>query len=282
MLGIKIEGEYHWGYWIRVPGTSKQQSTLPLPPPTTLIGALAFPLARKGLLKVAKSQDKISGETLLKLEGGKPNPRSVSSIFEGAVLGAAISISGKAMTWEDINKYTTLHFQTTTKEKDEEKLAGGRRYLEKYKTGAISSGKVFYPKGRATVFYALDDETISKVIQAPWEKHLEEACWAISRIGSKESIFSVSKVNFSELGNKTGGVVKTRLYFPAAAGEVAISEKFYRLTFWRGGWGREDPPVFSEYIVPGSRSPIASEAISVGVKGKAYEFAPQEVMLLEQ
>ncbi|MDI9609363.1 MAG: type I-A CRISPR-associated protein Cas5a [Candidatus Verstraetearchaeota archaeon] len=282
MLGIRIEGEYHWGYWVRVPGTSKQQSALPIPPPTTLNGALAFPLARDGLLKETKNQTKISGETLLNLERGKYDPRSVSSIFEGAILGAALALSGKAMMWEDINKYTTLHFQTTTKDKPEEKAAGGRRYLEKYKTGAISSGKVFYPKGKAVVFYAVNEDAISKAIQAPWDRHLEEACWSISRIGSKESIFSVSKVNFSEIQERTEGEVKTRLYFPAIAGEVGITEKFYRLTFWRGGWGRENAPVFSEYIIPGSNSPISSETISVQMRGRAYEFSPQEVMLIEQ
>ncbi|MEN3053084.1 MAG: type I-A CRISPR-associated protein Cas5a [Candidatus Methanosuratincola petrocarbonis] len=282
MLGIRIEGEYHWGYWVRVPGTSKQQSALHLPPPTTLIGALAFPLARDGLLKDMKNQNKIAGETIIDSRDGQTKLKSVSSIFECAVLGAAISLSGKAIMWEDINKYTTLHFQTTTEDKPEEKAAGGRRYLEKYKTGAIFSGKVFYPKGKATVFYAVDENLISKAIQSPWERRLEEACWGISRIGSKESIFSVNKVKFCELLDKREGQVKTKLYFPATAGEVSISEKFYRLTFWSGGWGRENPPTFSEYIIPGSNSPISSEAISVQVKGRAYEFAPQEVMLLEQ
>lgn len=282
MLGIRIEGEYHWGYWVRVPGTSKQQSALHLPPPTTLIGALAFPLARDGLLKDAKNQNKITGETIIDSRDGQAKLKSVSSIFENAILGAAICLSGKAIMWEDINKYTTLHFQTTTKDKPEEKAAGGRRYLEKYRTGAIYSGKVFYPKGKATVFYVVDENAISEAIQSPWERHLEEACWAISRIGSKESIFSVTKVDLSEILDKGGDSVETKLYFPTAAGEVKNYGKFYRLTFWRGGWGREHAPMFSEYIVPGSNSPISSEVISVKAKGRAYEFASQEVLLLEQ
>lgn len=284
MLGIRIEGEYHWGYWVRVPGTSKQQSALPLPPPTSLIGALAFPLARKGLFADLKSQKCIAGETLSVLANGEPAPSSAASFFADAFLGASMSLNGKAIMWEDINKYTTVHFQTTTKDKPEEKAAGGRRYLEKYRSGAISSGKVLYPKGKATVFYIVDEEKLSKLVLPPWDRNLEEAFWSICRIGSKESIFSVNKARFVDLSEKSDGVVKTKLYFPAAAGEVGsgIDGKFYRLTFWKGGWGRGDAPVFSEYVIPGSRSPISSEAISVQVKGTAYEFAPQEVMLLEQ
>ncbi|MEN3007176.1 MAG: type I-A CRISPR-associated protein Cas5a [Candidatus Methanosuratincola petrocarbonis] len=282
MLGIRIEGEYHWGYWVRVPGTSKHQSALPLPPPTTLIGALVFPLAREGLLKDPKNNNKISGETVLAAAEDEIAPRSISSVFENTIVGASISIDGKAIIWEDINKYTTVHFQTTTKDKPEEKEAGGRRYLDKYKSGAITSGKVLYPKGRATVFYAIDRDLVSKAIQPPWEKHLEEACWAITRVGSKESIFSVKRVKVVELSRKTDCQVKTRLYFPAAAGEVRVSEKYYRLAFWRGGWGKGETPSFYDYVIPGSRSPIASEVISVQVRGAAYEFAPQEVMLIER
>lgn len=281
MLGIRIEGEYHWGYWVRIPGTSKQQSTLPLPPPTTLIGALTFPLAREERLKDKRNQNKISGETLFNLVGGLFEPRSVASVFEDAVIGASILINGRAMMWEDINKYTTVHFQTTTKSNPEEKAAGGRRYLDKYRSGAINSGKVFYPKGKATLFYVINEELISHAILPPWDKHLEEASWEISRIGSKESIFSVANVKFIELSCKSERHVRTKLYFPATAGEIDSSEKAYRLTFWRGGWGRNDAPVFKEYIIPGSRSPISSEAITADVKGMAYEFAPQEVMLVE-
>ncbi|MEJ5292440.1 MAG: type I-A CRISPR-associated protein Cas5a [Candidatus Methanosuratincola sp.] len=282
ILGIRIEGEYHWGYWVRVPGTSKQQSAFPLPPPTTLVGALSFPLARDGALKETSTEGRFAGETLIDIKNKNLNPRSAAAVFQGAVLGAAISLSDRAIMWEDINKYTTLHFQTTTKDKAEEKAAGGRRYLDKYKTGAIISGKVFYPKGKATLFYVIDEDAVARAIHPPWERRLEEACWGISRIGSKESIFSVSKVKFFDLSKTEREKVKTKLYFPAGAGEVDFGEKFYKLTFWSGGWGKGERPVFSEYIVPGDRSLIVSEAISVQVKCQAYEFGPQEVMLLEQ
>lgn len=284
MLGIRIEGEYHWGYWVRIPGTSKQQSALPLPPPTSLIGALAFPLARRGLLAESVGQGKIVGETIFPVFNGKCAPLSTASSFADAFLGASMFLNGKAIMWEDINKYTTVHFQTTTKDKPEEKAAGGRRYLEKYRTGAISSGKVLYPKGKATVFFIFDEETLSKYILPPWDRNLEETLWSISRIGSKESIFSVNKAELVEVKKKSEDVVKTKLYFPAEAGEVRTGEEFrsYKLAFWKGGWGRVDPPVFSEYVIPGSRSPISSEAISVRVKGSSYEFASDEVMILER
>jgi len=91
ILGLTVKAEYHWGYWIRTPFSSKLQATLPLPPPTTLLGALASYLAREGLLK-DPSGKKISGEILsleIKMKRrSRIDFRSPASILDDALITA--------------------------------------------------------------------------------------------------------------------------------------------------------------------------------------------------
>jgi CRISPR-associated Cas5-like protein len=42
---IRVEGVFHWGFWVRQAYASARQDTVPLPPPSTLVGALASGLA---------------------------------------------------------------------------------------------------------------------------------------------------------------------------------------------------------------------------------------------
>jgi len=39
---LAVRGRFHWGFWIRAPLASSRQGTYVLPPPSTLIGALAY------------------------------------------------------------------------------------------------------------------------------------------------------------------------------------------------------------------------------------------------
>jgi len=280
MIGLRVEGIYHWGYWVRIPGTSKLQPSIPLPPPTTLMGALALPLVRNGLVKY---DGKAAGESIMQsnkqARGKKLGFESSVSLLEQTVCACSASLQGAAMYWEDINKYNTLLFQQFTRSTAEEREVGGRRYLPRYLTGAITTGKVYYPSGGLIVLYLLDERVLGSMLTPPWKPKLEEACWTITRIGSKESLFSVRKVDLSR-PRETKGEVKTKFYFPSRAGEVREDQNFYRESFWRGGWGRYDPPVFVEYVIPGQRTPIRSEPIVVKAVDKAYEFGPEEILLV--
>jgi CRISPR-associated Cas5-like protein len=42
---LRVEGVFHWGFWVRQAYASARQDTLPVPPPSTLVGALASGLA---------------------------------------------------------------------------------------------------------------------------------------------------------------------------------------------------------------------------------------------
>jgi CRISPR-associated protein Cas5a/b/c len=276
MIGLRVEGVCHWGYWSRVPGANKLQPSIPVPPPTTLIGALSFPLARKGLIGQG---GQIGGEFIVEERPShKWDFKSSASILEPMVLACAAALKGTAIHWEDLNKYTTLLYQKTSKDTDEEKAAGGRRYLQRYLTGAVRTGKVFYPSGALEVLYLLDEKAVEEFFQSNWQSILAEASWTITRIGSKESLFSVNQVEIMR-PTKTSGKIKTKFYFKSNAGNPELGEIFYREEFWQGGWGRNDPAVFTEYIIPGRRAFIQSKAIMVEDVKTAYQFG-QEALII--
>ncbi len=280
MLGLRVEGRYHWGYWIRIPNTSKLQPSLSIPPPTTLIGALALPLIRGSKLKGGAFN---IGELVLECnEAGTTDYRSGAVVLRKAVKACSIALYSSAMYWEDVNKYNTLLFQTLTKDTPEEKMVGGRRYLPRYLTGTIITGKVFYPSGKAVALYLLDEKALNEIIPTEAERVLEEAAWSITRIGSKESIFCVDKVTIHRDLEKVEGDTVTRFYFPSTAGQVQENQLFYRTNFWEGGLGRLDPMLPVEYIVPGLRVPIRTYAVDVKVCGSAYKFGGEEVLLVAE
>jgi len=266
MLALKIKAEYHWGFWIRSPGTSKYQSTTPIPPPTTLIGAIAFPLIKRGVLKLNGRQ--IKGEVIKLKEGSISSP---AAVLEKYVVCASAYFDNVAVVWEDLSRYNTILFQETTKSKEDEILAGGRRYLMKYRTGGLPVGKVFYPSGVLTIAFLID-KSMGKIVDGNLENELEKTAWEMTRIGSKESIVSITDVKLFEAELLKEREVKTKYYFPAILGHVVEgSGTHYTEMFWSGGWGREADTRFEEYVIPGSRTPIGSELITVELtRGKAF------------
>jgi len=107
MKALRIEGEFHWGFWTRFPETSKIQSSLSLPPPTTLIGALSYPL-----IKFFEIEE-VKGEVIVK---DKNTFLSPAYLFEDAFFTASIYLKENSLgfPYDDINKYITVHFQMKT------------------------------------------------------------------------------------------------------------------------------------------------------------------------
>lgn len=102
MKVLRVEGELHWGFWIRFVDTSKMQSSYSIFPPTTLIGALASSIFNLGLLK------NDYGEVFLK-DGKFLSPTVIVEDFFLAA-SAYFKKKVKGLSAEDINKYVTIHF----------------------------------------------------------------------------------------------------------------------------------------------------------------------------
>ncbi len=267
MLALTLRARYHWGFWVRVPGTSKAQATLPIPPPTTIIGALTYPLARRGVLSIRGLRHE--GDVVFDDKDGIMSPAWLLSKYIYAVAGFDQNYTG--YQWSDLSRCVTLLFQETTKGTDEEKAAGGRRYLMKYRMGALPVGKVYCPSGVLSMVL-LVDEAASEVVEGNLEDELRMAAWQMTRVGSKESIVSVEEVAVSRAKPLDERFVKTRYYFPARLGEVKEGS-YYTESFWRGGWGRRARLEPEEYIVPGERVPLRGGEVKVSLldDGMAFE-----------
>jgi CRISPR-associated protein Cas5a/b/c len=264
MFGVRVEGRFHWGFWVRFPNTSKVQPSLTIPPPTTLIGSLAYPLFR---------DIPELGETRLATHEKDEGIISSAYLLNEAVVSCSICLMDGAYPVEDVSKYNTLLFQRT---------AEGRRYLPKYRSGIITCGKILYPNGGAVIAYLLDPEKLSVLLKNGFKEKIENAAWQISRIGSKESIFSVNNVEIFDEISSTKGTVKTKFYFPANVGKIEEMDlnRCYRENFWKGGWGNLDMLEFVEYIIPGEKIPIKSHFIRVDEVKEAYKFRDEEVIIL--
>ncbi|MEM3449915.1 MAG: type I-A CRISPR-associated protein Cas5a [Nitrososphaerota archaeon] len=268
MIGIRVEGRFHWGFWVRIPNTSKVQSSLTIPPPTTLIGSLACPLF-KGIPELGEVRPKVKES---KAHKKKEGIQSSAYLLNEAVIGCSVYLMDRAFLLEDVSKYNTLLFQRTAEE---------RRYLPKYRSGIITCGKILYPDGRVVIAYLLNPEKLSALLKNGFKEKIEDAAWQISRIGSKESIFSVDNVEIFDKVPLVKGTVKTKFYFPANVGKIKEEiNPYYRDNFWKEGWGNLDELEFIEYIIPGRKLPVESCSIKVDEVKEAYRFRDEEVIIL--
>jgi len=232
-----------------------------VPPPTTLYGAISYPLIREKLID-------LEGEVI----PGLFSPvKRIAEIFEAA----AISIDSYGYYFEDINSYILLHFQQFAKDKQ---TGLPRRYAPRYRIGAVVSGRIYAPSGRFTVIYLVKSNKAEEILGSNWMNKLGIAAWMICRIGSRESIVSIEKVSYHSV-KEASGEVTTKYYFPQAAGEVLYDSPHFIETFWIGGFGRKDPAKTIEYIVPGKRTPLRSQEVPVRVYGRAYRLDTSEVIV---
>ncbi|MEM1995329.1 MAG: CRISPR-associated protein Cas5 [Nitrososphaerales archaeon] len=256
LLGLRVELTFHWGFWVRAPFTSRYQETLTIPPPTTLIGALAEPLIHFGLLNGVKGE-------VVKTDLGVS---SAAAILDSAIPAVSFYFNEKqaGFTYEDTNKYITLHYHQLVPEKDEKTgtLLGKRRYLPQYRMGALRVGKVSMPNGGGTACYIIDLNEARKLLVDNPEECFLKAASNITRVGSKESIVSVSRAEILPNLNvlKPPLEVRTKCYFPYKLAEASSEPReFYIEKFWRGGWSRKDKLIFEDYIIPGTRVPISTK-----------------------
>ncbi len=221
ITGYILDIEFVWGFQSKIVGLSKTSPTFYYPPPTTILGALAEALAREQNIGEAKGKEIIIklSENLLAI-GLKP-------------------INCSPIKHEDINRIITIKRTGLGKDPDPERLQSA--------FDAPATGK--------TIFSTLDDNApllrIFLVFKSP-EILLEDdkflitpdSLWRIHRLGSKESVVSVSNVEkCSKIDRRTNTIIDTEYSFPILP-EIQQSECLRRR------WEREvyiDPFNIREY-----------------------------------
>jgi CRISPR-associated protein Cas5 subtype I-A len=288
MIGLKVRLIFHWGFWVRAPYTSRYQSSLSIPPPTTLIGALVNPLISLGYVKLDGEVVLLDDKQIVNKKGKKRLNLIASPVakFKDMIPMASLYYDdSNAFSYYDINRYITFHYQERTEETEEEKAVGGRRYLPEYRFGAIKVGKVTAPSSKGVACYLIDEDYAEKILGSDWKHIIQIVAYNINRIGSKESIVSIDSVSIIEDVKMINAPrnIRTRCYIPLRCiDETQLKGTYYIETFWDGGWSRDEEAEYEDYIIPGSRSPIFTKPVEVTLKkGKAFELDKEEVLVID-
>ncbi len=163
---IKVGLNTHWGYSFRRTIFSKTRDSYLLPPPTTLIGALAYGLAKiKGLPE----------EVLIK---GVKDWASSSELLREELTSVHVRVNSPLHHHSDLSRIWWF-----------------RKRERRSKFDAVALGKVYTSLSYSNephldIIYIFNESTKDKI------KELIAATYSITRLGCKEAIVSVKNVNY--------------------------------------------------------------------------------------
>ena len=191
---LYIRAKLAWGFACRLVPFGKSRMTLKAPPPSTLLGALAYPLARH----LGWPEVLLSGRR--EISGADRVREFVVSAHAKLNTSLAIKADINRVFWFD------RHPQ--------------RRGV---KTDAIALEKVYTSPAPGEItssielIYILRPETAKQALGRDWPSLLEAAAWGMTRVGQKESLISVDSVKLAEAGVSEDEHAITGFYFPLEA-----------------------------------------------------------------
>ena len=268
MISVYFSAIPSWGIIVREPNVSASQPSLQFPPPTTLVGALAYGIAKAlGISYEVKPGGKGKKAVPLTL----PSEVFPSVLYAGASLGPHTVIA-------DLNRYIIRTFQRATRE---------RREDPNFQFGAVPVGKT-YVSGEVRAVIAFDEEGLLEAIREysgkdvkDLESLLRASASYVTRLGSKEGIVAVSEVEVGrpkEIGSKN---FRSSLYQYADRVKIndvpecpTLGGRYLTIRAWKGGFTSEGEPLYlvvpvctGEFFQSGKGDFVAKEGC------KVYEFA---------
>jgi len=205
-FGFLVDIEFVWGFQARVAGLSRTSPSFYYPPPTSFLGALAESLAKKYNI----------GED----EGRK----IILNISQNLLAIGIRPINCIPIKYEDISRIITVRILSGKLCPDPKNLKSSFDSPARGKT-VMSSYNDEAPKIR--VFIVLRNNEIS--LRDKKVRISVEDFWRIHRIGSKESIVSVSSVELVSVEQKSNFAI-TKYSFPLLDG---INPKNEEGTSWK-------------------------------------------------
>ncbi|MEM3546008.1 MAG: type I-A CRISPR-associated protein Cas5a [Candidatus Bathyarchaeia archaeon] len=252
---LKVRLALSWGFASRVTLFSKTRKALSIPPPTTLIGALAYPLT---IYK--KSPENIS----LNL--------SSASLFKGLIISVHASLKSLFSYYGDINRVNWYH-----------------KPVRLAKSDAVSLEKVYLTPMEDSIYPLLDSIYVfnpkvgGKISEFNWQETLECLAWSITRIGPREGLVSPLEVKTDILEPQHLKEVETDYYFPLNLVEEVIEGEFTLERFippiLEIGEYSEDSKI--PYIVPISLVKSKPSKLRVRLKDEALvmDFKGEKIIL---
>lgn len=211
MLALLVEGVFHWGFSVRLVTESAGAQYYPYPPPSTLIGALAYGVsAVKGLPECVVTPAGRGGAGVL----------STAAQVHRAVRWAAFAFSDRfstgraaAVGYSDFIRAFRLPYQRGTRHTwDQSEMW----------YGVNAHGRVYACGAGFKVIYLADEERLGEL--GLGERDLLRAAYSIVRVGARESLVSVvsAEVTGDVEVRKAGevrGPLEVEYYFPARLAE---------------------------------------------------------------
>lgn len=169
----------HWGLLINHYGFNKSRPVLNFIPPTTIIGALSYPLNK--LLKRPEQYREYSGAELYRKIFGSINVKL--PLFSA---------------YYDLSRVLFM-------------------YRGEAKSDAVAVGKLYktLQGSPIEVIIVVEEEAAEKLLGIRWKDLLRVACISINRIGARESIVTPIEVKEGVPEPISNRVVRTRFSFPS-------------------------------------------------------------------
>jgi len=209
MKALLVEGVFHWGFSVRIITESAGAQYYPLPPPSTLIGALAYgvnALLAHPECEAQKRKNLYSGARRLR--------RAVK--WAAFALSDELSVGGKAAAigYSDFIRSFRLIYQR-----------GVRHQLEQKRMwyGISAHGKVYACGAGFKVLYLIDERGLEELGVS--EDVLVRSALSIVRIGAREGLVSIFRARLTDSVKPVNAPTVTEYYFPSRLAEIGNPEE---------------------------------------------------------
>ncbi len=203
MIGFLVDLEFVWGFQSKVAGYSKSSPAFTYPPPTTFLGAIAEVLAKKHSLGEQEGRSIIGAlsSNLLAIGVRPLNCVPLRSLDMNKVI--AIRKSGEGRYPNPRDPYRSF-----------DAPAHGRTILS-----PVSSNR----EGPTLRYFLILGDNKIRVRGGERIRLEGEDLWEIHRLGSKESLLSVTNLE-TFIPNVREGRVTTSYSFPTGIGEIRLRD----------------------------------------------------------
>ncbi|MEM1873276.1 MAG: CRISPR-associated protein Cas5 [Acidilobaceae archaeon] len=224
--------ELHWGFVVRLPGASAAQLSLPLAPPTTVVGAFSAALFRLLGLRDRTAAERRVSETTLSPYFECARRSTIAASMGLAPLDAVKKSGAKSAglcVHQEVSRLNASPYKTGGSWSEAlRQPRDSMGFYSEFLTEAMpvqAVGAAYGPGSIVDLVWVFDAAELASCLSGEGARVSVEdidsaglkAAWSVSRLGSKEGIVSVIAASyllggFEERG--AGEVVYTHLYVP--------------------------------------------------------------------
>ena len=258
---LRVVVRLHWGYSVKHPLYSAGQPSLRFPPPTSLLGALAYPLH---------------------LQEAKPEMVAVGGNLYSSTVELLDSVPWVCYRISNLDPRSLVETKDISRVLIAPYQRGENVYPGSPNIWAVQvHGKIYAPTLTLDIVYVVANSKvdIAKLVQA---------AWGIARLGVKEAIASTVNVELLDATPVSKEVVETKYGFPQTLAEpLEGGYVVSRLPLPHRDWYRlaevRDPSTYmDDYILPidqvKARLGERGAALKVEKQDLGYIIVPKEVV----